>query len=299
MILAADTDIWRYQAHPEVWVLVIGAIALAWYAVKVIGPHAVAEGHQVYSRRNAITYGLAVLLLWVASDWPMHDISEEYLYSSHMVQHFIISMVVPPLLLVAMPEWLARLIISSDGRAGAWVRRFSHPVVAGFTFNFVIAITHLTGVVNTSVDNGVFHYLVHVVVFLASMMMWVPIVGPIPELRISYPAQTIYLFLMSVIPTIPAGFLTFAEGSLYSAYDHSVRLWDLSVTDDQQIAGVIMKLGGGIYLWTWIVVRFFQWGGRRTKTPELALVTDDLAGDLTYEDVADEFDRAGPAPSEA
>lgn len=305
MLIAADTDIWRWQPHPEVWVLVAGAIFLAWYAVKVVGPNAVPAGEPVYERRHAIAYVAAIASLWAASDWPMHDVSEEYLYSVHMIQHLIISFIVPPLLLAATPEWLARLIMSSDGRVGAWTRRMTHPVVAGVTFNIVVALTHLTWTVNTSVTNGPFHYVVHLVVFVTSVWMWVPVMSPIKELRLGFAGQMVYLFLMSVIPTVPAAFLTFAEGSLYDAYDHDVRLWGINVTADQQMAGLIMKLVGGIYLWTWIVSRYFAFGAG-THGDEMVLVPskpDDLAPelddvDLTYEAIQAEFDRAGPAPAE-
>lgn len=304
MILAAETDIWRYQAHPEVWILVGGAVFLAWYSVRVIGPNAVAKGEPIVTRRNVIAYVAAIVALWGASDWPMHDISEEYLYSVHMIQHMIISFIVPPLLLVATPEWLARLIMSPSGRAGNWIKRFSHPVTAGVVFNVVVAVTHLTTVVNTSVDNGIFHYSVHLVVFLASLMMWIPVIGPIEELRISYPSQMVYLFLNSVIPTVPAGFLTFADGALYEAYDHQVRLWGIDISTDQQMAGLIMKLAGGLYLWSWIVVRFYQWNAQTRGNQELVLVTADADevdtrdDALTFEAVQAEFDRTGPAPSE-
>ncbi len=302
MILAAETDIWRYQFHPEVWVLVLGAIALGWYAVRVVGPNAVEPGEPVVSRTNKIAYAFAVFALWGASDWPLHDISEEYLYSSHMIQHLIISFVIPPLLLVATPEWLARLIMSPSGSAGVWIRRFSHPVVAGTLFNIVIAVTHLTTIVNTSVDNGVFHYLVHLAVFLASMMMWIPILSPLEELRLKLPGQMVYLFLMSVIPTVPAAFLTFANSALYESYDHSVRLWGISVQADQQAAGVVMKLVGGLYLWGWIIYRFFQWHKAELgDRPDLVLVPTpgrELEDDLTFEDVQAEFERSDPAPSE-
>ena len=90
------------------------------------------------------------------------------------------------------------------------------------------------------------------------------------EFRISLPTQMVYLFLMSVVPTVPAGFLTFAGGALYDAYDHQVRLWGINITTDQQLAGFVMKLVGGIYLWVWIAARFFQWS--RKNQPEMVLV---------------------------
>ena len=283
--------------------MVVGAIFLAWYTVKVVAPAAVRPGEAVYTRRNAVAYTAAIAILWLASDWPLHDISEEYLYSAHMAQHMAFSMLVPPLLLVAMPEWIARLIMTPNGSVGVWVKRLTHPVVAGVVFNFVQIVTHLPYVVNQSIENGVFHYALHTTVFVTSLWMWAPVVGPIEEIRPSVPGRMVYLFLMSIVPTVPAGFLTFAGGALYETYDHPVRLWGISVTDDQQMAGLIMKLGGGLYLWTWILALFVRWN--EESDTELVLVpsvshdADDTAdADLTFEAVQAEFDRAGAAPSE-
>ncbi len=314
MLFAAETDVWRYQPHPEVWALVAGAIFLGWYAVRIVGPNAVPAGQPVVTRRNKVAYVAAIVALWAASDWPMHDISEEYLYSVHMVQHLIISMIVPPLLLAATPEWLARLIMSSDGTAGTWIRRLSHPIVAGGLFNLVVILSHMPAVVNTSIDSGVFHYGVHFAVFFTSLMMWIPICGPIHELRLGLPGQMVYLFLMSVIPTVPAGFLTFAEGALYESYDHQVRLWGVDIATDQQMAGLIMKLVGGLYLWAWIVSRMVRYTRESHSSRELTLVErtspakptggadpgeiGTLDDELTFEAVQAEFERADPAPPE-
>ena len=83
---AADTaisaDPWRFQWHPEVWVLVGFLTAAFVYMIKVIGPNAVPAGQPAVSRKNTYAFVGAMALLWVASDWPLHDISEEYLYSA-------------------------------------------------------------------------------------------------------------------------------------------------------------------------------------------------------------------------
>ena len=104
-------------------------------------------------------------------------------------------------------------------------------------FNAVIVFTHWQNTVNASVENAAVHYGLHVLLFAASLLMWMPVCGPMPELRLSLPGQMIYLFLMSIVPTVPAAWLTFAEGVVYSAYDIPERLWGISATDDQQIAG--------------------------------------------------------------
>jgi len=297
--LAANADIWRWQPHPEVWLIIIAAIGLAWYAVRVIGPKVATAGEPVLARRNVVAYTLAITTLWIASDWPMHDISEEYLYSVHMIQHLLITFIIPPLLLIATPEWLGRLMVSGDGRAGVWIRRLSRPVVAGALFNGIVAVTHLAWVVNTSVANGIFHYVVHLAVFAAAMLMWIPVASPLPELRASLPGQMIFLFLMSVLPTIPAAFLTFAEEPLYEAYNHDVRLWDIGVAADQQAAGLVMKLAGGLFLWTIITMLFVRWSrqeqgnNRRMRQVTTKVLADDE--DLTFADVQEAFDLSAPA----
>lgn len=304
MVFASASELASYQFRAEVWLLLLGAVFLGWYAISVVGPKVVPPGEAIVTRRNKIAYVAALVGIWAVSDWPLHDIAEEYLYSAHMVQHLIVSFIVPPLLLVAVPEWLARLIMSPNGRAGVWVRRLSNPVVAGVAFNFVIVLTHLPVVVNTSATSEPFHYAQHVVVLVAGLAMWIPVIGPIEELRMSAPSQMVYLFLMSVVPTVPAGFLTIADTPLYEAYDQGLRLWGIDATTDQQIAGLIAKLAGGGYLWGWIITRFYQWNRETGGEHELVLVPTVSAppsssDELTFDDVQAEFDRTGPAPTES
>ncbi len=199
---------------------------------------------------------MATVLLLVSADWPVHDIAEEHLYAVHMVQHLVITFIVPPLFLLATPAWLARLLILDEGRGSRILRRMAHPVVAGVLFNGLTALTHWSGVVQWSFDSGAFHYGVHLALFLSALLMWVPVAAPLPELRISVPGQMIYLFLMSVIPTIPAAWLTFAEGTVYRHYDDGYEAFGVTVRSDQQAAGLIMKLLGGFYLWGIIIVKF-------------------------------------------
>lgn len=219
----------------------------------------------------------------------MHDIAEQYLYSVHMTQHLLLTLILPPLVLLATPEWLARLIIG-DGRSYKVVRQLARPVPATLLFNGSVALTHWATVVNTSVENGLFHYTVHVVVVATALLMWMPVASPLPEIRIPIPAQMLYLFVQSVLPTIPGAWLTFAEGVLYDAYDHPFRLWDVGVIDDQQAAGLIMKLAGGAILWTIITVQFFRWAGRHMAADRLGYAPTEREV-LTWSDVEREFER--------
>jgi putative membrane protein len=291
---ARGTDFWRWQPHPEVWLLVGGVTLLAIYAVRVVGPKVVPVGTPVISRRQLAWLVLGVVLLWLASDWPVHDVAEEYLFSVHMTQHMLLTFAVPPVFLLATPEWLARLVLG-HGRVKRAFYKVARPVPAAIAFNALQLLTHWPGVVNTSVENALVHYVVHAALVSTAFLLWVPVCGPLPELRISYPAQMLYLFVTSIVPTVPAAWLTFAEGSVYSAYDIPQRLGDISVTTDQQAAGLIMKLVGGGFLWLIITIRFFQWASKFSDTDK-AVDQAGPAHDLTWADVEREFETHPPPP---
>lgn len=318
-LLAVEAvDVWRFQVHPEVWLLVGGLVALYVYAVRVVGPKVVPEGQPVVTGRQRAAAITGIVLLWLASDWPVHDIAEEYLYVVHMVQHTILTLVVPPLALIATPRWLADLVLG-PGRVRRVVRIASLPVVAGVAYNVAIMGGHWPALVNASVEIGPLHYVVHVVLVATAVMMWMPICGPIAEWRISPPAQMVYLFLMSIVPTVPGGWLTFADNAVYSAYDTPQRAFGISVIDDQQAAGAFMKIVAGGWLWVVITGMFFVWAFRHQReeaardrarlarvpvpagtapAPEEGDTGGDAATDsaLTYEHVAQAFAETDPPP---
>jgi putative membrane protein len=213
----------------------------------------------------------------------MHDIAEEYLYSVHMFQHMALTYFMPPLVVLATPEWFIRTLIG-NGAVYRAVRFLGHPVRAALLFNVGVMISHVPGVVNASVSNGPLHYFVHVLLVVTSILMWLPVCGPLPELHISPMSKMIYLFMNSVVATVPAAWLTFAEGVVYKQYNTPVRVWGVTVSNDQQMAGAIMKLGGSIFLWTIIVVMFLRHFVRTFRAensrdyvrPEEALTTADV-----------------------
>ncbi|MEI7619502.1 MAG: cytochrome c oxidase assembly protein [Actinomycetota bacterium] len=305
MLAAFDitADPWAFQLHLEVWGLVAFLIGAWVYSVRVIGPRAVGPGGVVVTNRQKWLFVFTMIMLWGASDWPVHDIGEKYLYSVHMFQHMVLAYLLPPLALLSMPEWLLRLIVG-QGRGYTFVKFMSKPAVAGVLFNLTVMVTHIPGVVNTSTQIGVLHYSIHFLLVMSALLMWMPVLGPFKELHISYPARMGYLFLQSIVPTVPAGWLTFAEGPVYKHYNVPVRVWGLTVANDQQIAGAIMKVGGSFYLWGIIIYMYFgpYKDGANLDSSYIrkrGAAANAAAGDadmLTYEHVTSVFDKVPPAP---
>jgi putative membrane protein len=284
-------DPWRFQAHPEIWLLIVFLIGAYTYAVKVIGPQAGVAQHETLSRKNLISFIAAIGLLWFSTDWPMHDISEEYLYSVHMFQHMVLAYFVPPLVLLAIPEWLFRAVIG-EGKAYRFVKRLSKPIVAGLLFNVVVMITHIPGLVNRSAESSPLHYAMHILVVSTALCMWSPICSPAKEFHIGYAGKTIYLFLMSVVPTVPAAWLTFAEDSVYKHYDIPIRVWGLSTETDQQLAGAVMKTGGSFFLWAIVIFIFFKRLAKGFYKDQSYVREDDEP--LTFSEVEKAFSQSKP-----
>jgi putative membrane protein len=301
-----SSEVWSWHAHPEVWLLVASLAGLYVYAAKVIGPKVVPAGTRPVSRRQWLAFAGAIGLLWFASDWPVHDIGENYLFFVHMSQHLILTLLMPPLFLLATPRWLADLVLGS-GRVRRVVRSLARPVVAGVAYNAGVVFTHWPPVVNGAVQHAGAHFGLHLLVVVSALLMWTPVCGPIEEWRISLPAQMVYLFLMSVVPTVPGAWLTFATNPLYSAYDTPLRAFGISAADDQQAAGLIMKLGGGSYLWGIITGMFFVWASRHEKaeaagrlvTEREVLTWDRDQAVLTYDEVERQFARTEAAAEPA
>ena len=286
-------DPWRYQLHLEVWLLIAFLVGSYIYVVRVLGPRAVPAGEPIITRRQLVCFITGILIMFLSTDWPMHDIAEEYLYSVHMFQHMALTYFMPPLVVLATPEWFVRVLVG-NGRAYRALRFFTFPVRAGLLFNLGVVVSHIPGVVNASVSNGPLHYFVHVLLVLTSILMWMPVCGPLKELQMAPMPKMIYLFLNSVVATIPAGWLTFAEGVVYKHYNIPTRVWGVSVSNDQQIAGAIMKLGGSIFLWTIIVAMFFR-HFVKTFRDENKNDYDKVEAILTTADVERAFQATAPA----
>jgi putative membrane protein len=228
-----------------------------------------------------VAFAAGVATIWVASDWPVHDLAEHYLYSVHMVQHLMFSLVAAPLLLLGTPAWLARRILSPRWLLRL-VRGLSRPVPNLVQANLVLVLSHWPIVVEITLLHHPVHFVAHAVILSSALVLWLPVVSPLPDEipRLAPPAQMLYLFLQTIIPTVPASFLTFGRTPLYRIYETFPRLWGIPAITDQQVAGLIMKIGAGLFLWVVIITIFFRWYAREEAKPKDVLLWDDVEREL-------------------
>lgn len=271
---------WQWHLHLDVVLLVVALEGGYLLALHYLGPGRVPPGEPPASRGQIVAFTLGVATIWVAADWPIHDLAEGYLYSVHMVQHLLLSLVAPPLLLLGTPAWLARTLLRPSFVFGI-IRRLSRPLPALLLFNLVIALTHWTVVVDLAARSELAHFAFHAALFGTAMLMWMPVASPMIELpRLPYPGQMLYLFAQSLLPTVPASFLTFGSTPLYQVYAEAPRTFGISAITDQRLAGLFMKIVGGLVLWSVIAVLFFKWHAQESADGSDALQWRDLERDL-------------------
>jgi putative membrane protein len=245
------------------WDMLLFTFVLAYayyYAVTRLRP-VVSDAGRV-KRSQVLLFGAGLGSLYLGGGTPLHDLGEEYLLTAHMLQHFMFTMAAPPLLIAGTPAWLWEWLLLRRG-VEPMMRVLTRPLIAFGLFNALLVLTHMPSVVDLALQVAAFHFAVHVVLILAALLMWWPILSPLPQLpRLAEPFQLAYLFAQSILPAVIASFITFSDRAVYGFYADAPRIWGITPLDDQQIAGGLMKILGSLVLWSFMTVIFFRWYGR-------------------------------------
>ena len=255
-----------WHGHPSV---VAGLVVLTGAYLLAVGPLRQRFGWASQAPAGqASVFLCGVLVIFIALLSPLHELGDRYLFSAHMVQHLLLTLVAPPLLIVGTPAWMLRPLVTVP-RVFRVARIATLPVVAFVMFNAVFVLWHIPALYDLALRERGVHILEHLMFLVAAVMMWWPVLGRLPELpRPSYLVQMLYLFVHPTVPAVLGAIITFSDGVLYEWYAAAPRIWDLSAHTDQQIGGIIMWIPGGLaYLMTLVVV-FLVWAGQEGSAAE-------------------------------
>jgi putative membrane protein len=248
---------------------VVGLAALgglyAWAARREHGGESAAGLSPLAVRPTAgqrVAFFLGLALLFLTLNGPLHDLSDYYLFSAHMVQHLVLTLIVPPLLVAGTPGGMLRPLLAVRP-IGAIARRITTPIACFAIFNIVLAAWHLPPLYNTAMAHHPVHIIQHLMFIAASVLLWWPLLSPLPELpRLSYPGQMLYCFLLVIPMSIISIYIAMADHVLYPAYSIAPRILSITPMEDQQYGGLIMWIPGGLFFYGVMSVVFFKWVGR-------------------------------------
>jgi putative membrane protein len=245
---------WRWSIHPST---VIGIAALGALYI-----WASRRANRAPTTAQKIYFCSGLLLMFASLNGPLHDLSDDYLFSAHMVQHLLLTLALPPLLLAGVPGWMLRRPLAA-GFIAPIARFFTRAPIAFVTFNVVIAAWHLPPLYNAAMAHHSIHIIEHLMFIVAAVLMWWPLTSQLPELpRLAYPGQMLYAFLMSIPMSIIAVYIAMSDHVLYPAYAAAPRVLPLSPLEDQLLGALIMWIPGGIIFYIIMTVVFFKWNAR-------------------------------------
>jgi putative membrane protein len=212
-------------------------------------------------RQLAFYSGIGLAVIALAS--PLDTLADEYLFTAHMLQHLLLILGVAPLLLAGTPGWLLREVLRATHLTG-FVRWAHHPLVAFFGFNVIFGLAHVPAFYELTLASEPLHAIEHLVFIATAMLMWMPVLSPAPDISAPYPAlgQVLYLFFQTVPASLVGGLLSLSGTASYPTYELAPRITALSAIEDQQLGGLIMWVGAGIYFLLATGVVFFAWASR-------------------------------------
>lgn len=256
----------RWQFAPVVTAAVVAAAVLyLWGVVRVRRRHP-ARPWPLF-RTVAFGLGLLVVVLATQSGIGTYDDS---LFWDHMIQHLMLIMVAPPLLVAGQPVTL--LMHASRNPLHTWVKRIlrSKPVQAitwpGFgiaAYAATIVGTHLTSFMNVVLTNGAMHNGEHVLYLVVGYLYFLPLVGREPiRWKVSYPLRLFLLFLAMPVDAFTGVILSSESSDPFTPMEP--RSWGLSPLSDVHDGGAVMWIGGAAIMFVMIMVTFFAWS-RETR----------------------------------
>ncbi|MDO9445049.1 MAG: cytochrome c oxidase assembly protein [Dehalococcoidia bacterium] len=232
--------------------IVIIPVALAGFFY-ARGLHRWSERSRQHSHWRTFSYYLGLLVLLLSVESPLDRLGEHH-FSMHMVQHSLVMMVIPPLILLGapttpmlrgLPRWVRRHAVTpmlrSSAVAAVW-RVLTFPVVAVGLFTLSQWFWHLMpGWYDTALNNDALHLVQHFSFFAVSVLFWWNIIDPKPlRSRIPMGFRIVYFYGAMIPKHILAALITFSPAPLYETYTQVALFLPWGPKQDQEIAGLMM-----------------------------------------------------------
>lgn len=257
--LANVVSLWQFAPVVTAAVVVFAALYL-WGVLRVWRRHP-ARPWPV-GRTIAFLIGLLVVVLATQSGIGTYD---DTLFYDHMIQHLMLIMVAPPLLVVGQPvtlllhasrnplhTWTKKVLRSAPIRAITW------PAFGVMAYAATIVGTHLTSFMNLVLENENVHNLEHVLYLVVGYLYFLPLIGKEPTgWKVSYPLRLFLLFIAMPVDAFTGVVLNSYGTDPFPSMEP--RNWGPSALSDIHDGGAVMWVGGAAIMFVVIMCVFFAW----------------------------------------
>ena len=262
---------WTFEPLPTLGILA----ALAWWTWAVRRVNTLHPSNPVPRRRTvAFVGGMLAIAFALLSGIDQYDTT---LFSIHMVQHVLLTLVAAPLIALSAPVTLTLRVASPQTRK-RWIlpvlhsrvlRFLAFPVVAWILFAAAMWVTHFSPLFDAALENPLLHDFEHVIYLTTALLFWWPAVAldPAPW-RMSHPARALYVFLQMTQNTFLSVVLLNAQEVLYPHYATVQRSWGPTPLEDQQIAAAFMWVVGDLIFLTASFAILVGWSRAETRATD-------------------------------
>lgn len=258
-----QTVVTTWQFAPVVTSVVVLAASLYLWGVARVARRHPARPWPAW-RTGMFLGGLAVVVVALQSGIGSYD---GVLFWDHMVQHLMLAMVAPPLLIAGQPGML--LLHASRNPLHSRAKRvLRSPVVSFLTWPvfglaaYAVAIVgaHLTGFANLILTNQYAHDGEHVLFLVVGYLFFLPVLGREPiRWRLSYPTRFVLLVLAMPVDTFTGVVLNYGNAGTPGVITAGRPAWAGSPVADLHAGGAMMWIGGDAIMFGLMMLVFVMW----------------------------------------
>jgi len=203
-----------------------------------------------------ISFFTGLFLIFIALQSPL-DALGEHLLSFHQLQHFLLRMMAPLLVLLGapltpvlrgLPPWVLQGFVRPTVRhplARAAYEKLTNPVITVSIFMGVLYLWQFPGGFNLALRNEFVHALMHITMMSSGFIFYWAVIDPKPHRsRVHYGVRVLYLGLIVLPNTILGAVITFSKGIIYTGYQDVYQPFGLSLLTDQQLGGLLLWVPG-------------------------------------------------------
>jgi cytochrome c oxidase assembly factor CtaG len=263
--------LWTHWVHEPASALSLAAVTALYIAgVRAVWARA-GRGRGIH-RRQAACFAAGVVVLVVALMSPIDALADD-LFSAHMLQHVLLAVAAPPLLVAGEPVLAALWTVSPERRRSIvrWLRErrvivvawriATAPQLAWAIHAAVLWLWHVPVLYRSALDVPALHALEHVSFVGSASLMWWGILHPTSRRsrRVSYGIGVLALFATMLQSGALGALITLSHRLWYPFQSGAAAAWGITPLDDQQVAGLIMWVGGGLLQLVLVNVLVFMW----------------------------------------
>lgn len=242
--------------------------------------------------KTKVNFLVAMLLLYICKGSPI-DLMSHIIFTAHMVQMAILFLVVPPLFIVGIPNWVWSRIVNQRFIKPV-MKLLTSPIIALFIFNGSFSLYHIPLIHDFVKTSVILHASVTTIIFIAAFLMWWPLLNNLEGWNELHGLKKIgYIFADGILITPACALIIFSDVALYSTYTElgawtkSLELCvpasllsqidltgpdmftSMSALEDQRTGGVIMKIMQEIIYGIFLAIIFFEWAKKERGIDEL------------------------------